>query len=114
MELQYDVNTDGSIVNARFDGLTGCEPVTSLKQALGLLQVKNPAVVFTENAKAGLYDNIPDADYNRMLQAVEAISLLWRYDGDTPEGKSTQPHLNALTLLANAIEMIGRLRLPRR
>lgn len=110
MELVYDVADDGSIVNARFEGRTGSEPVTSLKQALGLLQVKNPAVVFTQDAKDGVYDHVPDRDYYRMLNAVDTISVLWRYEGDQPEGKSTRPSLNVLMLLANAIELIGRTR----
>lgn len=109
MELKYDVNSDGIIVNAQFHGLTGCERTTSVKQALGLLQVENPAVTFTRAAKAGLYDRTPDKEYYRMLSAVEAISLLWRYEGDQPEGKSTQPSMNALTLLAHAIVMISQM-----
>lgn len=109
MELKYDVNADGSVANVRFDGLDGCECVTSVKQALSVLQVENPAVIFTKNAKSGLYDRISDTDYYRMLDAVEHIALLWRYDGDTPENKSTQQSLNALTLLANAITMIGQM-----
>lgn len=110
MELVYDVADDGSIVNARFEGLTGCEHVSSLKQALELLQVRNPAVVFTKDAKDGVYDHISDKDYYRMLAAVESISILWRHEGDYPEGKSTQPSLNPLTLLVNAIELISRAR----
>lgn len=109
MELKYDVNSDGIIVNAQFDGLTGSEPVTSLKQALGLLQVENPAVIFTKDAKDGVYDHISDKEYYRMLSAVEAISLLWRYEGDQPKDKSTQPRMNVMTLLANAIEMISKM-----
>lgn len=109
MKLKYDVADDGSIVNAHFDGLTGCEPVTTLKQALTLLQIKNPALVFTEDAKAGVYDHVPDKDYYRLLAAVESISILWRHAGDYSEGKPTQPSLNPLTLLANAVELIGQM-----
>lgn len=109
MELQYDVTSDGSIANVRFDGLDGCERVTSVKQALTVMQVDNPAIGFTRNAKAGLYDRISDTDYYRMLATVERIALLWRYDDDQPPDKSTQQSLNALTLLANAISMIGQM-----
>ena len=109
MELKYDVNSGGIIVNAHFDGLTGCERVSSLKQALELLQVENPAVIFTQDAKNGVYDHISDKEYYRMLSAVEAISLLWRYEGDQPKDKSTQPSLNVLMLLANAVELISRM-----
>lgn len=109
MELKYEVGADGSIINTQFEGLDGRERVTSVKQALGVLQIENPAIVFTRNAKAGLYDCISDAEYNRMLAIVEHIALLWRNNGDIPEGKSTQPHLNVMVLLANAIEMIGQM-----
>lgn len=109
MELKYDVNSDGIIINAQLEGLTGCEHVMSLKQALELLQVKNPAVIFMKDVKDGVYDHFPDAEYNRMLTAVEAISLLWRCEGDQPEGKSTRPSLNVLMLLANAVELISRM-----
>lgn len=109
MELKYELDGDGNIVNARFEGLTGCESVTSIKQALGLLQVENPAVTFTKAAKSGLYDRTPDREYYRMLSAVEAISLLWRYEGDQPKDKSTQSRMNVMTLLANAIEMISKM-----
>ena len=111
MELKYDVNSDGIIVNAHFNGLTGCERVSSLKQALELLKVENPALIFMKDVKDGVYDHFTDADYNRMLSAVEAISLLWRYEGDLPEGKTTQPSMNVMTLLANAIEMISKMHL---
>ena len=109
MELKYDVTDDGKIVHARFNGLDGCEHVTSVKQALELLQVENPAVTFTKAAKSGLYDRTPDREYYRMLSAVEAISLLWRYEGDQPKDKSTQSRMNVMTLLANAIEMISKM-----
>lgn len=109
MELKYDVTDDGKIVHARFNGLDGCEHVTSVKQALELLQVENPAIIFTREAKSGLYDHISDAEYYKLLDIVDTISILWRYEGDQSEGKSTQPSLNPLTLLANAIELIGQL-----
>lgn len=108
MELAYDFDKNGNIVNVRFEGLDGRERVTSLKQALTVLQVRNPAVAFTENVKSGLYDHVSDEEYERMLHTVEAVSLLWRYKEDQQEDKSTQLSMNALMLLANAIETIGR------
>lgn len=108
MELLYEMRKDGSVVNARFEGLSGCERVTSVKQALNMLKVQNPAVGFTKAVKAGMYDNVSDEEYERMLSAVERISLLWHYDGDEPADKSTRSEMNVLMLLANAIEMISR------
>lgn len=108
MELKYDFGPDGNIINIQFDGLNGRERITSVKQALSTLQVKNPALAFTRDVKAGLYDSIPDEEYNNMLCSVNCISLLWRYKEDEPAGKSTQADMNVLMLLANAIELISR------
>ena len=108
MELSYEIHEDGSVINARFEGLNGCERVTSVKQALNVMKVENPAVRFARDAKAGMYDNMSDEEYVRMLRAVECISMLWRCDGDEPADKSTRTEMNALMLLANAIETISR------
>lgn len=108
MELSYEMCEDGSVINARFEGLNGCEHITSVKQALTMLKVQNPAVDFANAAKAGMYDAVSDEEYARMLSAVECISLLWRYDGDEPADKSTRAEMNVLMLLANAIELISR------
>lgn len=108
MELSYEMREDGSVVNTCFEGLNGCERVTSVKQALTMLKVKNPAIRFAEDAKAGRYDSVSDEEYERILSTVECISLLWRYDGDEPADKSTRQEMNVLMLLANAIETISR------
>ena len=41
---------------------------------LGECSVKNPAVIFTENAKAGMYDNLSDEDYHILSQKVQHLS----------------------------------------
>ncbi len=106
MELSYEVAGDGSLTNIRFDGLDGRECVSSVKEALGVLKITNPAVTFTAHCKTGLYDNISDAEYDRLLKTIEYVSLLWQY-GDNPDGGSTEYAMNPLMLLANAIEMIS-------
>ncbi len=107
MELSYEVAEDGSLTNIRFAGLDGRECVSSVKGALGLLKITNPAVTFTARCKAGLYDNISDAEYDRLRKTIESVSLLWQY-GDNPDGGLTEYAMNPLMLLANAIELISR------
>ena len=46
MELIYEFDPSQRIVNARFEGLDGTESVTSVKDALCLLKIRNPAVKF--------------------------------------------------------------------
>lgn len=107
MQLKFKFGPDG-LNGVWFDGLDGQERVTSVSQVLTKLRVRNPAVVFTEDAKAGLFDKVSDKEYNAMLHSVECIAMLWRYKGDRPTDKSTRPEMNVLTLLANAVELISR------
>ena len=108
MQLKNKFGPDGLITGVWFDGLNGQERVTSVSQALTKLRVQNPAVVFAKDAKAGLFDEASDEEYNAMLRSVECIAMLWRYKGDAPGDKSTRREMNVLTLLANAVELICR------
>lgn len=38
---------------------------------------ENPAVQFTKDAKAGLYDNYTDEVYNSMLKDIEDVAKFW-------------------------------------
>ena len=108
MKMKFKFNADGLITDTWFDGLNGSDRVTSVSEAMTKLRVKNPAVVFTEEAKAGAFDELSDEVYNAILRSVECIALLWRYKGDTPANKSTRIETNVLTLLANAMELLTR------
>lgn len=108
MKLKYKFDADGHITKIWFDGLDGQERVASVHQALTRLRVRNPAEVFNEDAKAGLFDKASYEEYNRMRRSAECISMLWRFEGDKPANKSTRTEANVLTLLANAIELISR------
>ena len=118
MNLKYDIGEGGTLHDVRFcSSLTGCEYVTSTKEALGLLKITNPARDFTEAAKAGEFDTMSDEEYKAILDTIACVSYLWRYPEDwrypeekTPDGKSAQPELNPLMLLANAIMLIASLR----
>lgn len=106
MQMKYKIGAGGRITGVWFDGLNGHERVTSVSQALTRLRVGNPALVFAEDAKAGRFDEMSDEEYYRLLHSMECIAKLWRYKGDMPEDKSTRLEMNALKLLANAIETI--------
>ena len=108
MKMKFKFNADGLITDTWFDGLNGSDRVTSVSEAMTKLRVKNPAMVFTEEAKAGVFNELSDEVYNAILRSVECIALLWRYKGDTPANKSTRIETNVLTLLANAIELLTR------
>ncbi len=108
MELVYEFDQNGAMTDAHFEGLDGCEQVSSVKEALSLMKIRNPAVSFSEGAKAGVYNDVPDEEYQPMFQAVKCVSSLWRYK-DAPEGSPNQLEMNALMLLANAVELVSRL-----
>lgn len=61
-------------------------------------KLKNPTIQFNQDFKAGKFDNIPNDEYNRMLDKVEAESLLWE---DKPEA-------DLLTLFFNATNSLPK------
>ena len=87
MQLKYKFGADGLMTDIWFDGLDESERVTSVSEAMTKLRVKNPAVVFTEKAKAGVFDEISDEEYYSLLSSIECIAMLWRYEGDRPADK---------------------------
>ena len=106
MELVYKFDANQNITDIRFDSLDGCESVASVKEALGLMQIVNPAVAFADAVKAGMYLDVSDEVYQRMLDNIKRISSLWHYPDDPP-GAQTRYQMSALMLLANAIEVIS-------
>lgn len=61
-------------------------------------KLKNPAVEFTKNAKAGKYDNLSDDEYQKELEKVQRQSMVWE---DKPEA-------DLLTLYFNATDMLPK------
>ena len=56
-----------------------------LIRGCGIIQKENPAVQFTKDAKAGLYDNYTDEVYNSMLKDIEDVAKFWhgkKYETD--------------------------------
>ena len=108
MDMIFDFDQRQGLTNVRFDGLTGTEPVTSVKEALSLLKIRNPATTFAEAVSSGTYDNTTDTEYKRMLETVKYTSTLWRYPGE-PEETPLKYEINALMLLAAALERLSQL-----
>ncbi len=107
MNMIYTFDADSSLKGVQFDGLTGREYVTSTKDAINVMKVKNPAILFSGDAKAGTYDETPDEEYEQMIYTIRTIKELWRYPGE-PKDAGMKNEMNILMLLANAIELISR------
>ncbi|MDE7172491.1 MAG: hypothetical protein K2O11_11565 [Oscillospiraceae bacterium] len=107
MELLFDFDSHQGIINVHFHGLDGTEPVTSIKEALNLLKIRNPAKTFSEAVRNGAYNDVPDAEYKRMLETIKYISSMWCYM-DEPGEAPQKGEMNALMLLANAIEALSQ------
>lgn len=107
MELIFDFDQRQGLADVGFHGLDGTESVASIKDALRLLKIRNPAVNFANAVKHGAYDDVPDAEYKRMLDTMTFISELWRYPDDPGEAPQ-KSEMNALMLLANAIEALSQ------
>ncbi len=104
MDMLFDFDLRRGLHNVRFEGLEGSEEVASVKQALGLMKVRNPAVTFREALQALKYDDLTD-EYGRLLEHVKWLSTLWRYPDD-PKDAQQKYEMNALMLLANALELL--------
>lgn len=109
MDMLFDFDSRQGLHNVRFEGegLDGSEEVTSLKQALGLLKIRNPAKTFSETVRGGAFDDMTDEEFKRMLDTVKFISSMWCYM-DEPGETPPKYEMNALMLLANAIEALSQ------
>jgi len=107
MEMDWKFNEDGSLERITFQGLNGSEFTGNLKSALDMLKIKNPTSTFADRVKTGEFDNTLDEEYIKICEAVQYVSSLWHYP-DAQEGELAQCEMNALMLLANAIEEISR------
>lgn len=108
MEIKFQFSKDYAMEKVMFEGLSGREYVTSTKDAVNVMKVRNPAVDFSRDVKAGLYDDLSDEEFQKALDTMRCINSLWHYPGD-PESEF-QCEMNVLMLLANAIELLSRQR----
>lgn len=108
MKLSYKFNPDATIREVEFTGCHGLERAGTLKEALGILQIENPAPSFMQEARAGMFHSTPYAQLDRYATTIGHISWLFRYPNE-PLTSPPRPQMNALALLANAITEIARL-----
>lgn len=108
MTLKYRFDKEYRLRDISFEGLNGREEVSSTKEALHVMKIRNPAIDFAEDVKKGYYNDISDEDYQRALDTIKCVRDLWRRPDDPPDSKG-QCEMNPLELLANAIRMVARL-----
>ena len=108
MELLFDFDEHQGLTNIRFSGLDGSKPITSVKEALSLLKIRNLASTFRDALECMMYDNMTDEEYGQMLDTIKFLQELWRYP-DEPGEAQKKYEMNVLMLLANAIEALSRL-----
>lgn len=93
------------LTNVQFEGFDGWESARTVKDAVDLMLVDNPAKTFAQKMKGGAYENAPEACVAREAQVVNILSELWKY----PNDKNTNaPTLNVMMLLANALTLIAQ------
>ena len=49
--------------------------------------IENPAVKFTQNAKAGKYDSLSDKEYCTLLHEIEELAAIWNGSSRKPAGE---------------------------
>ena len=104
MKIEYHFNSDNSLKDISFLGLTGSECCHTVKDALSedKLSIENPAKSFAYKLKSGGYDGISDKYIERDAAVANFLcEYLWRYDcKDDCIGS-----INVLQLLANSIRL---------
>ena len=73
MKCAFTYSNDAELKDFRFVPDKG-EDEAELYRLSRLLTVKNPAVIFAEEAKKGVYNDINDENYNNILKRVALIS----------------------------------------
>lgn len=84
MKMNYRFTEDFCMEDVSFEGLSGKEFAGSLKEALSILKVENPAVDLLEDLKKGCYK---DGELEPALEAVKLISSLWHDPEKKPSAK---------------------------
>lgn len=51
-------------------------------------EIRNPTITFTEAAKAGVYNQLSDEEYNAILNAIKSLNHLW-FDKDKNKSMSS-------------------------
>lgn len=94
-------NMDEKILETKLDEMWGKVTLYNTYQLFVQLtsrKMKNPAVEFTKQAKAGAFDSLTDEEYSAKLAEVEQQAKLWE---DKPEADMLTLYFNATDALPN-------------
>ena len=86
---------DEKVLETRLDNMWGKVTLYNTYQLFVQLtskKLKNPAVEFTKQAKAGAFDNLSDDEYQEKLSMIEEKSKIWE---DKPEADLLTLYFNA-------------------
>ena len=101
LELQYTFNENMDCRRIDVVGMTGYEQVSTLKEALALLQLSNPCKSFAKKYKSlVLYDKSSEEQMVEEAEIADILSTLWCYHDNAEE---LLPSMNVLTILSNLL-----------
>lgn len=101
LELQYTFNENMEFQQIDVVGMTGYEQVSTLKEALALLQLSNPCTSFAKKYKAlVIYDKTSEEQMVEEARIADILSTLWCYHDNAEE---LLPSMNVLTILSNLL-----------
>ena len=101
LELQYTFNENMEFQQIDAVGMTGYEQVSTLKEALALLQLSNPCKSFAKKYKAlVVHDKESEEQLAEEARIADILSTLWCYH-DAPE--EILSSMNVLTILSNLL-----------
>jgi len=101
LELKYNFNDKLDLMRIDIVGLTGCEQVATLKEAVSLLQLENPCKTFSQKAKTlGVYDGYSDAQMEKEAHIANELTKFWcHYD----DAEQILPSMNVLSILSHVL-----------
>lgn len=102
MELKYEYDKNGNLSNIVLLGVNGFEAVSSVKEAVEMMAIKNTARSFTINYRLGGYANMSKEDIEKEAAVANILAELWRRL-DEPDVMQTE--LNIAMLLVNSLVM---------
>lgn len=103
MQINYIFDKYGRLSNVTFEGLSGLEAVSNLKEAVNMLVLTNPAKTFAEKMKSGCYESQSNALIARDDNIANTLSTLFKLSAND---SVTRPEMNVMMLLASAFTTI--------
>lgn len=105
MQMNYVFDKYGRLSNVTFEGLSGLESVSNLKEAVNMLVLTNPAKTFAAKMKSGYYEPQSNALIERDANIANTLSGLFKLSAND---SVTRPEMNVMMLLASAFTTIVR------